>query len=472
MGKPQVQYRCSECGYISVTKLGRCPECGSWGSFVESVSVGDSGSALPESLSRIVLPDAEELKISVDSVQSEQRLLSGVQPWDDVLGGGLVVGSAVLIGGEPGIGKSTLVLQAAVALSLHDPVLYVSGEESRSQILGRVRRLGLKPVHLLLATTNSLAEALAIAEREKPVAFVVDSLQSFSTSEDLFGSGTPAQLKATAAAIAGFSKRSGVACLIIGHVTKDGTIAGPKYVEHLVDAVLYMEGDRFGAYRLLRSGKNRYGRSGETGFFEMTSSGLVPIADPSSTFVTDVHDLQPGSVVVPAAQGSFAVLVEIQSLAATSYLPSPRRIATGLDYGRLMIALAVLERRAGVNPGGKDVYVNISGDFSVDDRGIDLGVNMSLYGALRNVSIRNGVMPIAEVGLAGDLRPVFNLHRRIELGVRMGFREFIISDKGRDDLTDLHGISIHRVRYIREALAIAFPVAAVKNDDGEHHRDA
>jgi DNA repair protein RadA/Sms len=466
MARPQVQYRCSECGYISVSKLGKCPECGSWGSLVEETvnavvpSRPISGAERTDSL-----PDEGELEIDVDNVQPEHRMLAGIGPWDEVLGGGLVAGSAVLVGGEPGIGKSTLVLQAAVALGVHGKVLYVSGEESRPQILGRVRRLGLDAKNLLLATTNSLSDALAIADRAKPVAVIMDSLQSFSTDEDFFGSGTPAQLKVTAAAIAGFCKKSGISALIVGHVTKDGTIAGPKYVEHLVDAVLYMEGDRFGAYRLLRSGKNRYGRSGETGFFEMSSSGLVPIADPSSAFVTDVHNLQAGSVVVPAAQGSFAVLVEVQSLAATSYLPSPRRIATGLDYGRLMIALAVIERRVGTNAGGKDVYVNISGDFSVEDRGIDLAVDLSLYGAIRNVSIRDGLMPIAEVGLAGDLRPVFNLHRRIELGARMGFREFVISDKARDDLSDLGGLTIHRKRYVGEAAEIGFRGASPESMD-------
>ncbi len=458
MAKPQVQYRCSECGYISVSRLGKCPECGSWGSLVEEVS---APAVLPRSVSTAadtkMLPDESDLEVETESIQPERRMLAGIGPWDEVLGGGLVAGSAVLVGGEPGIGKSTLVLQAAAALGAHGRVLYVSGEESRSQILGRIRRLGLDAKNLLLATTNSLADALAVADREKPVALIMDSLQSFSTEEDSFGSGTPAQLKTTAAAIAGFSKRSGVSTLIVGHVTKDGTIAGPKYVEHLVDAVLYMEGDRFGAYRLLRAGKNRFGKSGETGFFEMSSSGLVPIADPSSAFVTDVHNLQAGSVVVPAAQGSFAVLVEIQSLAATSYLPSPRRIATGLDYGRLMIALAIIERRVGTNAGGKDVYLNISGDFSVDDRGVDLAIILSLYGAIRNVAIRDGVMPIAEVGLAGDLRPVFNLHRRIELGARMGFREFIVSDKARDDLSDLDNlVIIHRKRYVGEAIEAGF----------------
>ena len=466
MAKPQVQYRCSECGYISVSKLGKCPECGSWGSLVEeAVNVVVPSRPISGAGRTDTLPDEGELEINVDNVQPEHRMVAGIGPWDEVLGGGLVAGSAVLVGGEPGIGKSTLVLQAAVALGSHGKVLYVSGEESRPQILGRVRRLGLDPRNLLLATTNSLSDALAIAERAKPVAVIMDSLQSFSTEEDFFGSGTPAQLKITAAAIAGFCKKSGISALIVGHVTKDGTIAGPKYVEHLVDAVLYMEGDRFGAYRLLRSGKNRYGRSGETGFFEMSSSGLVPIADPSSAFVTDVHNLQAGSVVVPAAQGSFAVLVEVQSLAATSYLPSPRRIATGLDYGRLMIALAVIERRVGTSAGGKDVYVNISGDFSVEDRGIDLAVDLSLYGAIRNVPIRDGLMPIAEVGLAGDLRPVFNLHRRIELGARMGFREFVISDKARDDLSDLGGLTIHRKRYVGEAVEVGFRGASPESKD-------
>jgi DNA repair protein RadA/Sms len=467
MAKPQVQYRCSECGYISVSKLGKCPECGSWGSLVEQ-SPEPAASLRP--LSGVagagLLPDESELEIEVDSVQPEHRMVAGIGPWDEVLGGGLVAGSAVLVGGEPGIGKSTLVLQAAVALGSHGRVLYVSGEESRSQILGRVRRLGLDPKNLLLATTNSLSDALAMADRARPVAVIMDSLQSFSTEEDFFGSGTPAQLKITAAAIAGFSKKTGISALIVGHVTKDGTIAGPKYVEHLVDAVLYMEGDRFGAYRLLRSGKNRYGKSGETGFFEMSSSGLMPIADPSSAFVTDVHNLQAGSVVVPAAQGSFAVLVEVQSLAATSYLPSPRRIATGLDYGRLMISLAIIERRVGTSAGGKDVYVNISGDFSVEDRGIDLAVDLSLYGAIRNVAIRDGFMPIAEVGLAGDLRPVFNLHRRIELGARMGFREFVISDKARDDLSDLSSLTINRKRYVGEAVEIGFRGVSTATGDG------
>lgn len=456
MARPQIQYRCSECGYISVSRLGRCPECGSWGTFVEEASEAEPRTGATQDMTRSV-PAESELRVELDSIQPEQRLVTGIAPWDEVLGGGLVVGSTILVGGEPGIGKSTLVLQVSGALGQVCKVLYVSGEESRSQILGRLRRLGLNPGNLLLATTNSLADALAMAEQVRPVALIMDSLQSFSPDDDVFGSGTPAQLKATAAAISGFSKKTGVSALIIGHVTKDGTIAGPKYVEHLVDGVLYMEGDRFGAYRLLRAGKNRYGRSGETGFFEMTSNGLVPIADPSSAFVSDVHNLQPGSVVVPAAQGSFAVLVEVQALAATSYLPSPRRIATGLDYGRLMIALAILERRAGTSAGGKDIYVNISGDFSVEDRGIDLGLGWSVYGALRNTPVRDAVMPVAEVGLAGDLRPVFNLHRRIELGARLGFREFVISDKARDDLSDLKGITLHRKRYIAEAIAIGFP---------------
>ena len=467
MAKPQIQFRCSECGYISVSRLGRCPECGSWGSFVEEASEAEPRAGVTQDAARSV-PSESELRVELNSVQPEQRLVTGIGPWDDVLGGGLVVGSTILVGGEPGIGKSTLVLQVSGALGQAGKVLYVSGEESRSQILGRLRRLGLNPGSLLLATTNSLADALAMAEQVRPVALVMDSLQSFSPDDDVFGSGTPAQLKATAASISGFSKRTGVSALIIGHVTKDGTIAGPKYVEHLVDGVLYMEGDRFGAYRLLRAGKNRYGRSGETGFFEMTSNGLVPIADPSSTFVTDVRNLQPGSVVVAAAQGSFAVLVEVQALAATSYLPSPRRIATGLDYGRLMIALAILERRAGTSAGGKDIYVNISGDFSVEDRGIDLALGWSLYSAIRNTPVRDAVMPVAEVGLAGDLRPVLNLHRRIELGARMGFREFVISDKARDDLSDLSGITLHRKRYVAEAMAIGFPRTMAETAPDEH----
>ncbi len=457
MARPQVQYRCSECGYISVSRLGKCPECGTWGSLVEELQAPVTVSRLsPDSVGSVTIPDEAELVVDVESIHAEQRMSAGIGPWDEVLGGGLVAGSAILVGGEPGIGKSTLVLQAASALGRHGRILYVSGEESRPQILGRIRRLGIGPENLLLATTNSLGEALAMAERARPVAVVLDSLQSFSAEEDSFGSGTPAQLKTTAVAIAGFAKKTGISAIIVGHVTKDGSIAGPKYVEHLVDAVLYMEGDRFGAYRLLRAGKNRYGRSGETGFFEMGSSGLIPVADPSSAFVSDVHHLQAGSIVVSAVQGSFAVLVEVQSLAATSFLPSPRRIATGLDYGRLMIALAIIERRAGTSSAGKDIYVNISGDFSVEDRGIDLAVGLSLYSTIRNTAIRNGVMPIAEVGLAGDLRPVCNLHRRLELGARMGFREFIISEKSRDDLSDLDGLMIHRKTYIAEAVEVGF----------------
>jgi DNA repair protein RadA/Sms len=456
MAKPQVQYRCIQCGHISVTKLGKCPECGSWNSFEEEVEQPLAGSLSSAPAAARFLPDEADLEVRVDDVRPEARLVSGIAPWDDVLGGGLVVGSAVLVGGEPGIGKSTLVLQAAVALGCHGTVLYVSGEESRSQIVGRVQRLGLTTEHLRLATTNSLSDALAMADRCHPAVLVMDSLQSFSVEEDLFGSGTPAQLKVAAAGISSYAKRSGTAALIIGHVTKDGTIAGPKYVEHLVDVVLYLEGDRFGAYRLLRAVKNRFGSSGETGFFEMTSHGMSPVADPSSAFVSDVHDLQPGSAIVAATQGSFAVLVEVQALAATSYLPAPRRIATGLDYGRTMIALAVLERRAGLNSGGKDIYVNVSGDFSVDDRGIDLALMCSLYGAVRNLPVKDGVMPVAEVGLAGDLRPAMNLRRRIELGKRMGFSDFIVSDRAHDDIADIAGVRIRRTRYVREALEIAF----------------
>ncbi|MDO9099923.1 MAG: ATPase domain-containing protein, partial [Caldisericota bacterium] len=291
MAKPQVQYRCAQCGHISVTKLGKCPECGSWNSFEEEVEQPLAGSLSSAPAAARFLPDEADLEVRVDDVRPEARLVSGIAPWDDVLGGGLVVGSAVLVGGEPGIGKSTLVLQAAVALGCHGTVLYVSGEESRSQIVGRVQRLGLTTEHLRLATTNSLSDALAMADRCHPAVLVMDSLQSFSVEEDLFGSGTPAQLKVAAAGISSHAKRSGTAALIIGHVTKDGTIAGPKYVEHLVDVVLYLEGDRFGAYRLLRAVKNRFGSSGETGFFEMTSHGMSPVADPSSAFVSDVHDL-------------------------------------------------------------------------------------------------------------------------------------------------------------------------------------
>jgi DNA repair protein RadA/Sms len=430
VAKPAVQHACSECGYTTGKWLGRCPACDGWGTFVEErvltrPRAGPSAQARP--LLRLV---------DVESSDAE-RLSTGVPELDRVLGGGLVPASLVLVSGDPGIGKSTLLLMALRAISAERKVVLVTGEESAAQVKLRADRLGgAADVHVL-AETN-LDEVCVTLEREKPEVCVVDSVQTLYAPDLGSAPGSVAQVREAAGRLLRVAKEVRVATFLVGHVTKDGAVAGPRVLEHLVDCVLTFEGDRYRSHRVLRAVKNRFGSTNELGVFEMTSGGLVAVEDPSELFGRPDEE-QAGSAVVCALEGTRPLLLEVQALVSPSDIAMPRRVGTGVDPKRLSMIVAVLGRHAGVPLGQADVFVNVAGGVRIDEPGADLGVALAIASAARGAVIRQGVACFGEVGLTGSLRPVSQAERRLAECAKLGFSHFLVPDgtesRGRMRLT-------------------------------------
>lgn len=413
--KARTTWRCQNCGASAPRWIGRCNECGEFGTFVEESDQQDSDTARrPRVPARIV-------SLSDVGTQETDRRSTGVPELDAVLGGGLVDGSLVLLGGEPGIGKSTLLLQVADAMSRAGAqVLYVCGEESPQQVGLRARRLGaVSPRVSLLPELDITAVEAAVSEC-KPQVLVLDSIQT-AFDPDLAGApGSVGQVRACTARLTRVAKDLGVTTLIVGHVTKDGAIAGPRVLEHMVDAVLYFEGDRDHAFRIVRAVKNRFGSASEVGVFEMTESGLAGVGSPSAMLLAERVDAVPGSAVMAAAEGSRPLLVEIQALVTASYLPTPRRLATGIDAARLLQVVAVLEKRAGVSFAGKDVLVSVAGGIRISEPAVDLPLALALASALSDRAVPSGIASFGEVGLTGHVRPVAHTAARIREAARFG----------------------------------------------------
>ena len=455
MKRSQSRYVCQACGDSFLRWEGQCRACGAWNTLVETLVREASPAAHrrpPPASSNAPVPLARLAEADV------ARIPVGIGELDRVLGGGLVPGSLVLVGGEPGIGKSTLLLQAAAGLSRSGPVMYATGEESGAQVRLRAARLGLLGGAAGAAVTvlaeSSVSRILEAARTARPTALVVDSIQTATVDELEGPAGSVGQVRESALRYMELAKGDGIAVLLVGHVTKEGSLAGPKTLEHLVDAVLSIEGDRSGALRLVRATKNRFGSTEEVGVMEMGEAGLREVPDPARAFLGEHTSAAPGSVVGATLEGSRALLVEVQALVAPTGYGTPRRTAIGLDPGRLALLVAVLGRRAGIGLGSHDVYANLAGGLAADDPGLDLAVAIALASTFRDLPVAAGSVAIAEIGLLGELRSVSGLERRVREAARLGFTRAIVPPP-RTSGPAIPGITIVAVRTLREALDVA-----------------
>lgn len=441
-------YRCRECGWESAAFAGRCVQCQAWNS-MEQASGSAAATASPAARRRAEAAPARALSLPDVPDDSAERMTTEIPELDRVLGGGLVPGSLVLLGGDPGIGKSTLVLQGAARIALRGQgVAYVCGEESPRQVRLRAARLGLESAPVTLIPEGSLDAALAAAEAAGVAVVVVDSIQAVSVEGLDTRSGGPAQLAEAGARLVSFAKGTGIATIVTGHVTKGGDIAGPRLLEHLVDAVLYFEGADNGALRVLRAVKNRFGATDEVGVFEMTGTGLRSVENPSIAFLETHDDGASGCAVTAVMEGSRPLAVEVQALAVPSFLANPRRIASGLEVSRLHLLLAVLARRGGLQAGNLDIVASVSGGMRLRDPGADLAVLAALDSAVKDRPLERGTAYLGEVALSGAVRPVTNPARRLAELARLGFQRCVVAN----GTQPVDGIELIPVANVRDAL--------------------
>jgi DNA repair protein RadA/Sms len=441
-------YLCQQCGYQSGKWLGRCPECGAWESLVEEVvdisKPVPTSSAQPQPL--FMAPDGDE-----------ERIGTGIGELDRVLGGGIVPGSVVLIGGEPGIGKSTLLLHLLAAIAAgNKKVLYVSGEESARQIKMRARRLGAIHPDEFLATENRVESIIAMTCAMRPSLLAVDSIQTLTCDELASSPGSVTQVRESAYRLLGMAKKENIPVILVGHVTKDGAIAGPKVLEHMVDTVLYFEGDRSHAFRILRTVKNRFGSTNEIGVFEMKEEGLVQVSNPSEIFLAERPLNEPGSVVLPSVEGTRPILVEVQALVSPTNLGTARRTAIGADQQRLSLLCAVLEKKGGLDMYGHDIFLNIAGGMRIDEPALDLGVICALASSLLEKPIPSTTVVCGEVGLAGEVRAIGHVDVRIREAQRLGFSRFVLPSSNKERITWSPEIELVGVANLQELLEVVF----------------
>ncbi|MEX1171757.1 MAG: DNA repair protein RadA [Chloroflexota bacterium] len=456
MAKSTSRFVCQTCGDSFLRWEGQCRSCAAWNSLVETVVREPSGRQRPRLMGDG--PEAAPVALADIGEADVPRLPTGIGELDRVLGGGLVAGSLVLVGGEPGIGKSTLLLQ--VAAGLGQPVLYATGEESAAQVRLRAGRLALLdggPGRLVeVLAEHDIGRIVEAARRMRPAAVVVDSIQTATVDELDGAAGSVGQVRESTVRLMDFAKGEGIAVILVGHVTKDGSIAGPKTLEHLVDAVVSVEGERYAALRLVRAAKNRFGSTEEVGVFEMAGHGLLEVADPARAFLADHPEPAPGSVIAPTLEGSRPLLVEVQALVAPAGYGTPARKASGLDPNRLGLLVAVLGRRAGIALGTHDVYTNLAGGLAVGEPGLDLPIALALASSLRDRPVRSDAVVIGEVGLLGELRPVTGLERRLREAARLGFGAAIVPSAGRGAAApEIVGMRVHEVATLREAVEVA-----------------
>ena len=423
MARTKTKFVCQNCGYSSAKWLGRCPECGSWDSMAEEVETP----AKPQQ--SFLMPQEAPKPKTLDKVMltEVERLQTGINEFDRVLGGGLVPGSLVLLGGDPGIGKSTMLLDAGMRFAANNiKVLYVSGEESEAQTAMRARRLGKPGAALLVMTATDLDAVLLQAKEVQPQILVIDSIQTMYNAELQTAAGSVGQVRECTAKLLRFAKATGIAVIIIGHVTKDGNIAGPRLLEHMVDVVLQFEGDRSYSFRVLRALKNRFGSTSESGIFSMEAGGLIEVANPAGLFLENRAENAPGSVVCACLEGNRPIMVEVQALVAKTPYGMPRRTAVGFDYNRVNMLLAILERRLGMDFGNFDAYLNVVGGMKITEPAADLAAAAALVSSYRNKAVPHGVLAVGEVGLTGEIRRVSNTERRIRDAANLGFTKFVV----------------------------------------------
>jgi DNA repair protein RadA/Sms len=448
--KSAVVFICQSCGHQSGKWLGKCPSCNHWDTFSEERLLPSTGSAGKRKWVDQAGPD-EPVAITSVTMDVAERFPTGIGELDRTMGGGIVAGSLTLVGGDPGIGKSTLLLQVAGAIAKTAPTLYVSGEESPSQIKMRGERLGLLSDNLLVLPETNVEEIIRHILKIRPAVVVIDSIQTIYTEDLPSAPGTVGQVREAAGRLLNVCKRSGIPIFLIGHVTKDGAIAGPRLLEHMVDTVLYFEGEKGSPFRILRGVKNRFGSTNEIGVFEMKGEGLMEVSNPSEIFLSEKPGAVSGSVVVACVNGTRPMLVEIQALVASTNYPSPRRTTVGVDPNRVAILLAIIEKRAGYHIMGEDVFVNVAGGVRVEEPAIDLGVAVSLVSSFRDVAVDSKTVVIGEVGLGGEVRSVQQIETRVNEAAKLGFKRAVIP-KSRVEMTGVGGIDIVRVETMSQAL--------------------
>lgn len=446
MAKNRTKFVCSNCGAETVRWMGRCPQCGSWNTLEETVE-----EVLPKQLrtTHEVVSSKRPQKLSEVNLENHERMQLAMPEVDRPLGGGVVPGSVILWGGEPGIGKSTLILQVCHAMAKAGrSVLYASGEESEAQIKMRAERLGAADDDLFVYSGGNLDAIVSEAEKEKPSMLVIDSIQTMYLSANESPMGSPAQIRDCTAVLVRLAKSKNIAVMIIGHVTKEGNLAGPRILEHMVDVVFYLEGDRSYQFRVLRTVKNRFGSTVESGLFVMEGQGLKGIEDPSKYLLRDRTSQTPGQAVVACMEGLRPVLVEIQALTVHSVLAIPRRIAAGYDYNRMIILLAVLERRGRIPFSTEDVYLNVAGGFRVKETAADLAVALALISVRGDVPVPQNLMALGEIGLTGEIMPVSRVTLRLKEALKMKFTHFILSERNKKEVLAYY--EAHHLDEVRE----------------------
>ncbi len=448
MAKSKTVFVCSECGNESSKWLGKCPACNSWNSFYEQKIIESKNSSLKDKSQNSNKPQ----KLNSYEAKETLRTSTGFGELDRVLGGGLVKGSLVLLGGEPGIGKSTLILQICDKVKGEGKVLYVSGEESAEQIKLRADRLGINNDDILfLGETDIDIVNQAIIEIN-PKLVIIDSIQTMYSEDITAAAGSVSQVREITSQVMRVCKSRAITTIIIGHVTKEGNIAGPRVLEHMVDTVLYLEGERYFSYRILRGVKNRFGSTNEIGMFEMQEEGMCEIVNPSDILISERDDNPAGSCIISAMEGTRPVLIELQALTSQSVFGIPKRTANGIDYNRVALLLAVLEKKAGMMLGGQDVYLNLVGGIKINEPSIDLGIIMSTASSFKNISIPKDMVIMGEVGLTGEVRRINLVEKRIKEAEKLGFKSCIIPESNKKVLKDKYKLDIIGVKNINEAM--------------------
>lgn len=451
MAKIKTKYVCQSCGYENPKWLGKCPECMKWNTFVEEIE--DKSSRNNRETFIIDKSSQKPQSINSITIKHEERFSSGIKELNRVLGGGIVRGSLVLVGGDPGIGKSTLLLQVSESVAQSGKkVLYISGEESESQIKMRAERLGVKSDNLYIMAENNLNIIELNLDGFNPDLIIVDSIQTVFTPDIASAPGTVSQIKEGTSRFMKISKKMGISTFVVGHVTKEGSLAGPKILEHMVDTVLYFEGERYNTYRLIRAVKNRFGSTNELGVFEMDEKGLQELENPSKALISEKPEDASGSVIVSTVEGTRPMLLELQALVSPTSFGIPRRTTTGIDFNRVNLLLAVLEKRAGMQIQNQDVYLNIVGGIKINEPSMDLGVILAVASGFRNIPIKGDVAVTGEVGLTGEIRGVSYIEKRISECRKLGFKKIIIPKSNYESVKDIKDIEIWPVENVRQAI--------------------
>lgn len=453
LAKSKTTFVCQECGYESAKWMGKCPSCQQWNTMVEEMIVKSSPKHTGIGSNQNQKPE----KITEIKTKDEHRMKTAMPEFDRVLGGGIVAGSLVLIGGDPGIGKSTLLLQVSNQLAEKEhPVLYISGEESTRQTKLRADRLDVKSDLLYVLSETNLSLITTQIEKLDPAFVVIDSIQTIYRDEVTSAPGSVTQVRECTSELMRIAKTKHIPIFIVGHVTKEGTIAGPRMLEHMVDAVLYFEGERHHSFRILRSVKNRFGSTNEMGIFEMKEEGLIEVMNPSQIFLEERSQGAAGSTVVASMEGTRPVLVEIQSLISPTSFGTARRMATGVDHNRVPLLMAVLEKRVGLMMQNQDAYVKVAGGVKLDEPAIDLAVSVSIASSYKDEPCRSHDVLIGEVGLTGEIRRVSRIEQRVQEAAKLGFKRAIIPMRNVEELKPIGGIQIIGVETIQQALQVVF----------------